>query len=70
VVDGILQIQWSYSRAIHHAATIRTLAEGYIHTLRDLIAHCMSPGVGSYTPSDFTALGLDQAELDDLLRIL
>src|SRR5262249_10558560 len=36
----------------------------FTSSLRRLIAHCMSPGVFGYTPSDFPLAKLDQASLD------
>jgi hypothetical protein len=32
-----------------------------------LIAHCLSPEAGGYTPSDFPDIDLSQDELDKLL---
>ncbi|GAX38385.1 non-ribosomal peptide synthetase [Nodularia sp. NIES-3585] len=40
VADGQLQLNWTYSKAIHHQATIESLAQGYIAALRELITDC------------------------------
>jgi len=67
IVQGCLQVEWSYSANIHRRETIENLAGAYIQALRALIAHCQSPEAGGYTPSDFPEAGLNQQELDALL---
>ncbi len=67
VVDGRLQIDWSYSSKIHQLATIERLAGWFMEALRDLIDHCRSPDAVGFTPSDFSKSGLSQQELDDLI---
>ncbi len=42
VTGGQLQINWTYSKAIHHRATIERLAESFIKGLREIIVHCQS----------------------------
>ena len=66
VLDGRLQLGFAYSAAVHQAATIAALADRWVAALRGLLAHCLLPGVGGYTPSDFPLAGLDQAALDRL----
>ncbi|MEM8777887.1 MAG: amino acid adenylation domain-containing protein, partial [Cyanobacteria bacterium P01_G01_bin.49] len=67
VTRGQLQFNWTYSQDIHRATTIEDLAKSYIQALRRLIAHCRSPEVGGYTPSDFPEADVSQTELDQLL---
>ncbi len=67
ISQGELQVTWRYSRHAHQPATIEALAQGYLTNLRTLITHCCTADAGGYTPSDFTATGLDQQELDQLL---
>ncbi|WP_397423329.1 condensation domain-containing protein, partial [Phenylobacterium sp.] len=67
VVDGRLRLQWTYSRGRHTAATIEGLAAGFAASLRRIIAHCRDSD-GGYTPSDFTLLDLEQAELDRIVQ--
>jgi amino acid adenylation domain-containing protein/non-ribosomal peptide synthase protein (TIGR01720 family) len=64
VWQGQLQLVWHYSGERYQAATIAALAERYLRDLQALIAHCLSPAAGGYTPSDFPLAGLDQAALD------
>ncbi|HEY0739404.1 MAG TPA: condensation domain-containing protein, partial [Herpetosiphonaceae bacterium] len=68
--EGALQLSWMYSQAIHQRATIEGIAQEYIATLQSLIAHCLAPDAGGFTPSDFPEMDFDQDELDDLLEEL
>lgn len=70
VIDGCLQLDWTYSSAIHKQSTIAKLAQQYIQSLRSLIVHCQSPNVGGYTPSDFADFGWSQWNQTDLDTIL
>ncbi|BAY66479.1 amino acid adenylation domain-containing protein [Calothrix brevissima NIES-22] len=64
IVNGQMQIDWTYSSNIHQQSTIEILANEFIQALQALIAHCLSPEVGGYTPSDFPLAKLTQAQLD------
>ncbi|MEO5816458.1 MAG: amino acid adenylation domain-containing protein [Gemmatimonadaceae bacterium] len=66
VVDGRLELRWSYSTAAHTPATINALSDRYVAALRSVIAHCTSPAAGGYTPSDFPLARLDQRAVDQL----
>jgi amino acid adenylation domain-containing protein/non-ribosomal peptide synthase protein (TIGR01720 family) len=66
VVEGQLQLDWTYSENFHQRATIERWAQEYIEALRALIAHCKSPAAAGYTPSDFPLFKLDQQQLDRL----
>ncbi|WP_236144696.1 condensation domain-containing protein [Nostoc sp. CMAA1605] len=67
VVEGQLQVRWSYSSHIHQRSTVESLAQKYLQALLNLIEHCLSPTVGGYTPSDFPVANLNQDELDEIL---
>lgn len=67
VADDHLTMHWTFSTAIHRPNTIHQLARQYLEALQELIAHCMSPDAGGYTPSDFPEADLSQDELDKLL---
>jgi non-ribosomal peptide synthase protein (TIGR01720 family) len=69
VSNGKLAIQWTYSEARHHRATIDALADRYVEALRALIEHCLSPEAGGYTPSDFQEQGLSQNVIDMLAAL-
>ncbi|MEU1799624.1 amino acid adenylation domain-containing protein [Streptomyces sp. NPDC019937] len=66
VRGGRLEFTLHYSRDIHDEATVRALAESLVGAVRALIDHCLSPGTGGATPSDFPLAGLDQAAVDRL----
>jgi non-ribosomal peptide synthase protein (TIGR01720 family) len=70
VVEDRLQLNWAYSEKVHRRATIEKLAENFVKSLRSLIAHCLSPEAGGYTPSDFPDADLNQEVLDDLIADL
>ncbi len=70
VAEGQLHMEWTYSENLHHHSIIEGLAKRYVEALRSLIAHCLSPEAGGYTPSDFPEAGLSQGELDDLMAKL
>ncbi|MEH1847549.1 MAG: amino acid adenylation domain-containing protein, partial [Nostoc sp.] len=70
VVEGSLQIDWTYSSHVHTHATVEKLAHRYIQALRSIIEHCQLEEAHGYTPSDFPDAKLAQLELDELLAPL
>ncbi|GAA1418182.1 hypothetical protein GCM10009601_13380 [Streptomyces thermospinosisporus] len=64
VGDGELRIDWIHAPAVHRTTTVRWLAEAFLTALRDVVEHCLRPGNGGATPSDFPLAGLDQAAVD------
>lgn len=64
VAGDRLELHWNFSRNVHLRATIEGVARAHVEALRELIAHCVAPGSGGYTPSDFPDAGLSQEELD------
>ena len=67
VINGRLQMDWTFSQNVHRQQTIERVANEYAATLRRLITHCLSPAAGGVTPSDFPLARLSQAELDQIL---
>ena len=67
VVDGRLEIRWTYGLGFHRRDTIERIVRDFVSALRELIEHCRSPETGGYTPSDFPLSGLDQRGLDALV---
>nr|WP_281390719.1 non-ribosomal peptide synthase/polyketide synthase [Sphaerisporangium rubeum] len=61
---GGVALDWHYSGHRHNAGTVQRLADQYAEAVRRLVEHCLTPGAGGYTPSDFPLAGLTQAELD------
>ncbi|MSU58572.1 MAG: amino acid adenylation domain-containing protein [Pedosphaera sp.] len=64
VVNGRLELRWTFSRNAHRAETIQRVANEFNAALREIISHCIAPGAGGFTPSDFPLAQLDQATLD------
>ena len=50
---GKLEIEWIYHPNIHRSDVIERVADDFLAALRATIVHCLSPGVGGRTPSDF-----------------
>ncbi len=70
VLGGRLQLRFTYCENRHHASTIQALAERFLSSLRGIIAHCLSPGAGGYTPSDFEEEDLSQEDIRGMLAAL
>ncbi|QMS92432.1 NcpA [Nostoc edaphicum CCNP1411] len=66
VINEKLQIDWTYSSNIHHYETIENIAQEFVETLQELIAHCLSTENAGYTPTDFPLIQLNQLELDQI----
>jgi amino acid adenylation domain-containing protein len=66
LVGDQLRLAW-LSRRGDNASTLETLAVSCGEALRALIAHCLDPENGSYTPSDFPRVGIAQRDLDELV---
>ena len=69
VVEGELQINWTYSKNVHTQGTVENLAQSYVQAIRSIIQHCQSEDAFGYTPSDFPDAQLNQSELDELLEL-
>lgn len=70
ITEEKLKINFTYSRNIHSKETIESFADSYLNALKNIITHCTDSDNGGYTPSDFSAAGLNQQELDNLLANL
>ena len=57
-------MEWSYNKQLHRKETIERVAQGHLAALRELMAHCLDPHAGGFTPSDFPEAGLSQDDLD------
>jgi non-ribosomal peptide synthase protein (TIGR01720 family) len=64
---GALRVRFGYGEARHAAETIEALGARFLAALRALVANCLSPGAGGYTPSDFQKADLSQEDIGDLL---
>ncbi len=64
VIEGRLELRWSFSPAIHRRATVEALAAAVVDALRDLIHRCTAPEAGGRTPSDYPLVQLTQPQVD------
>ncbi|MBP2473359.1 amino acid adenylation domain-containing protein/non-ribosomal peptide synthase protein (TIGR01720 family) [Crossiella equi] len=67
VEQRCLRLTWFYSPELHEEATVRELVDRLGAALREIIAHCATPGAGGRTPSDFPLAELDQSTVDRLV---
>lgn len=65
VLDGKLQLSWTYSENVHKRSTIANLVENFIAALKEIIRHCLAAR-SCYTPSDFPLAKLNQQQIDRL----
>ncbi|WP_157722062.1 non-ribosomal peptide synthase/polyketide synthase [Tumebacillus avium] len=70
VAGDQLRLNLIYSANAHDAATIEEVGSAFLAELRALIAHCLSPEAGGFTPSDFPEARTTQNELDAFLADL
>ena len=68
VIDGKMNLVWNYSGAIMDHARVEKLADRNYRALLGLIDHCLAPGSGGRTPSDFPHVSLSQSQVDLLLE--
>lgn len=67
VINGRLVTQYSFDAAALPEARVKDVADRTTEALRELIDHCLGVEGAQYTPSDFSAVSIDQGELDALL---
>ncbi|WP_338868507.1 amino acid adenylation domain-containing protein [Myxococcus stipitatus] len=68
VLAGRLEVSLTYSEALHHRSTLESLAQGYLHALRELLTGQGTEDAKRLSPSDFPLADVTQATLDGLLR--
>jgi non-ribosomal peptide synthase protein (TIGR01720 family) len=68
VRGGVLELEWSYSAAMHKKETIRRVAQEYLQELEQMMAAVRAEAVAdALSPSDFPLASLSQEELDRAL---
>jgi len=70
VRGGRLRTRFAHGAGRFEPGEVEALAARFLSSLRALIAHCLSPTAGGYTPSDFARAGLTQEDIGDLLEQL
>ncbi len=68
LLEGRLVVAWGYSRHRYKRETIVELGESYLVMLNTYIQHCVAQETGSYTPSDFPDIDIDQGTLDHIFE--
>jgi non-ribosomal peptide synthase protein (TIGR01720 family) len=63
---GRLRVTLTFSPQLYQMETIQRLGTNFVEALRRLIAHCLSPQAGGYTPADFADFSWQQADLDQI----
>jgi non-ribosomal peptide synthase protein (TIGR01720 family) len=66
IAGGRLRIAIHYSENLNEREAMEGFAEAYLASLQELIRHCLEPGAGGCTPSDFPLADTTQPVLDTL----
>jgi len=67
VWEGRLRVNFTYAARLLARETMERLAAGFSAALQELIAHCLAPEAGGWTPSDLPLARLSAGEVDALL---
>ncbi len=68
IIDGKLNLRWSYTKQLYKEATIQQLADKFGEAIKGIISYCQNKESGEYTPSDFPEANISQEDLDNLLK--
>ncbi len=67
IAGGCLQLEWTYSAALHRRETIERVAASALDHLRELILGGRPKPANVLKPMDLSEFGWDQEQLDDIL---
>jgi amino acid adenylation domain-containing protein/non-ribosomal peptide synthase protein (TIGR01720 family) len=70
VREGALHVEWHYSCAHHHRATVERLADKYLAGLRALVESSGEVDAQSTSASDFPLADVDQSDFEALQQLL
>ena len=70
VVQGKLQMNWSYSEKLHRRESIEILAQRYVEYLRELLVRSHSDEADGFTPSDFPLAEMTDDDLSKIASLL
>ena len=65
-----LTVNWRYDERRVRAEAVASLAAEMMAALQRLIAHCLSPGAGGYSPSDFKEFEWDAGHLAEITSLI
>jgi non-ribosomal peptide synthase protein (TIGR01720 family) len=63
---GRLELEWSYSEALHERATVERLAEAFIHALREIITRAQTLDEVVHASSDLAQFGWSAEEISEI----
>ena len=70
IIKNKLGVELNYNGLRFKHETMQNFLNDYIGSLREIINHCMTKEGKDFTPSDFSASGLNQQDLDNLIANL
>jgi non-ribosomal peptide synthase protein (TIGR01720 family) len=70
IIEGCLQMKWTYSKNAYCQSTMEQAARMLLSAIRRLIEEGCSVDAEGLVPSDFTLANLDQTKLDKLSALL
>ncbi|HVR11133.1 MAG TPA: amino acid adenylation domain-containing protein, partial [Thermoanaerobaculia bacterium] len=70
ILDGRLELQWTFNRRAHRRATVTRWAESFVAALRGLADDCAAGAARRCDAADFPASGLDQEGIDRVVAAL
>jgi non-ribosomal peptide synthase protein (TIGR01720 family) len=70
ILDGSLQVRWTYSQQLHRPETVQALAHSFERTLLAIIAACLSAAKPGYTAADFPLARLNETEWSKVAKAL
>lgn len=68
VVDGVFRIELSYNRKAHETATVQRFVDSTQEFLMDILDHIIEEEGVHFTPSDFSAVDLDEGDLETIFE--
>lgn len=70
IVGQKLKFEFNYNPDFHDDDYMKNFANEFVTSLREINGHCLSKEEKAFTPSDFSASGLNQQDLDSLIENL
>jgi len=68
VIEGELELIWTYSENVHRSETIEGLAKSLVEILRSFLEAANEPEAAEVSPEDFPEVQLSQLQLDTILK--
>jgi non-ribosomal peptide synthase protein (TIGR01720 family) len=68
--EGQLQVHVAFDGSNFESSVVQSLVDDFLSRLEDLVEHCLSPGAGAHTASDFGLANLSDEQFGQLSDIL